>query len=66
MYIGVEYMKQKILDLAYEHLKQSYSKCSTDPFLLNELGVYFYYTEEWVCQRCERACAADRGELINA
>ncbi|KAL1933161.1 hypothetical protein VTP01DRAFT_8839 [Rhizomucor pusillus] len=47
MYIGVEYMKQKLLDLAYEHLQQSYAKCSTDPFLLNELGVYYYYTEEY-------------------
>ncbi|KAG0169411.1 anaphase promoting complex subunit cdc16 [Apophysomyces sp. BC1015] len=47
MYIGMQYMEQNNMELAKDYLLKSMAKCSTDPFLLNEFGVYHYKMGEY-------------------
>ncbi|KAI9315763.1 hypothetical protein BX666DRAFT_1958879 [Dichotomocladium elegans] len=47
MYIGMEYMKQNLMDTAYEYLRKSLSKSASDPYLLNEFAVYHYQKKEY-------------------
>ncbi|KAI8384797.1 uncharacterized protein BYT42DRAFT_612470 [Radiomyces spectabilis] len=47
MYIGMEYMHQNNMEAAQQNLFLSYRKCGDDPFVLNEIGVYFYRCEEY-------------------
>ncbi|KAF7725020.1 anaphase promoting complex subunit cdc16 [Apophysomyces ossiformis] len=47
MYIAMQYMEQSNMELAKEYLVKSMAKCSTDPFLLNEFGVYHYKMGEY-------------------
>ncbi|KAI9475364.1 hypothetical protein BDB00DRAFT_966200, partial [Zychaea mexicana] len=47
MYIGVQFLEQNMLDAAFVYLNKSYSKCNSDPFLLNEMAVYHYQKKEY-------------------
>lgn len=42
LFLGMQYLQMKNLTLAQEYLGLSLSMCSTDPLLLNELGVLYY------------------------
>ncbi|KAI7855427.1 ApcC hetero-tetramer Cut9-Hcn1 [Circinella umbellata] len=47
MYIGVQYMEQNMFETAAEYLKRSLAKCSSDPYLLNEIATYYYQKREY-------------------
>lgn len=42
MNIAMEYMEQNLMDLAFEYFTKSLQKSNHDPFLFNELAVYYY------------------------
>lgn len=48
MNIAMEYMEQNNLPLAYDYFEKSLQKNTTDPFLHNEVAVYYYKKEMWV------------------
>lgn len=43
LFLGMQYLQMGNYTLANEYLNYSYSICSTDPLLLNELGVLHYH-----------------------
>lgn len=45
MNIAMEYMEQNNLPLAYDYFEKSLQKNTTDPFLHNEVAVYYYKKE---------------------
>ncbi|KAJ8654393.1 hypothetical protein O0I10_009961 [Lichtheimia ornata] len=47
LYIGMEYMKQNLVDTAHEYYKKSLLKCTTDPYLMNEFCTLYYRKEEY-------------------
>jgi len=47
MYLGMQYMDENIMEVAYDYLQQSLGLCDNDPFLLNELAVYHYSMHEY-------------------
>ncbi|KAI9282838.1 hypothetical protein BC943DRAFT_108194 [Umbelopsis sp. AD052] len=47
MYLGMQYMDENIMEVAYDYLQQSLALCDNDPFLLNELAVYHYSMHEY-------------------
>lgn len=42
MNIAMEYMEQDRRDLAFEYFSKSLQKSQQDPFLHNEIAVYYY------------------------
>ncbi|KAG2190667.1 hypothetical protein INT46_003905 [Mucor plumbeus] len=42
MNIAMQYMEQNKMNLAFEYFSKSLHKCNHDPFLFNELAVYYY------------------------
>lgn len=42
MQIAMEYMELNNMDAAYEYFNRSLGKNNNDPYLYNELGVYYY------------------------
>ncbi|KAH6561661.1 hypothetical protein BASA62_009656 [Batrachochytrium salamandrivorans] len=42
LYLGMQYLSSNNLELAMKFLTDAYSKCDSDPILLNELGVLYY------------------------
>ncbi|OII76567.1 TPR repeat-containing protein [Cryptosporidium andersoni] len=47
-YQGIEYMRNKKLDLAYEFLKESYQLAPYDPYVLNEYGILLFNNKNFV------------------
>ncbi|CAM0135855.1 unnamed protein product [Umbelopsis sp. WA50703] len=47
MYLGMQYMDENIMEVAFDYLQQSLSLCDNDPFLLNELAVYHYSMNDY-------------------
>lgn len=47
MYLGMQYMDENIMEVAYDYLQQSLALCDNDPFLLNELAVYHYSMHDY-------------------
>jgi len=43
LFLGMQNLQLSNLSLAREYLKTAYELCSTDPLLLNELGVVYYH-----------------------
>ncbi|CCH44754.1 Anaphase-promoting complex subunit cut9 [Wickerhamomyces ciferrii] len=43
LFLGMQYLQMSNLILAEEYLLSSYSICTMDPLLLNELGVIYYH-----------------------
>lgn len=46
LFLGMQYLQMSNLTLAEEYLLSSYSICSVDPLLLNEMGVIYYHKNE--------------------
>ncbi|ODQ78598.1 hypothetical protein BABINDRAFT_172314 [Babjeviella inositovora NRRL Y-12698] len=46
LFLGMQYLQMNNLVLAEEYLATSYSICSTDPLLLNEMGVIHYHKSD--------------------
>lgn len=46
LFLGMQYLQMSNLTLAEEYLLSSYSICSMDPLLLNEMGVIYYHKNE--------------------
>ncbi|OWB79392.1 hypothetical protein B5S32_g3613 [[Candida] boidinii] len=46
LFLGMQYLQINNLTLANEYLNASYSLCSTDPLLFNELGVLNYHKNQ--------------------
>ncbi|KAH3675942.1 hypothetical protein WICMUC_002238 [Wickerhamomyces mucosus] len=46
LFLGMQYLQMGNLTLASEYLLSSYSICSVDPLLLNEMGVIYYHKNE--------------------
>jgi anaphase-promoting complex subunit 6 len=44
MNIAMQYMEQNKMNLAIEYFTRSLHKSNQDPFLFNELAVYYYKT----------------------
>ncbi|KAG1098287.1 hypothetical protein G6F42_018021 [Rhizopus arrhizus] len=42
MHIAMEYIKVSNTDLAFDFFEKSLQKCNHDPFLFNEIAVYYY------------------------
>ncbi|CAO3614622.1 unnamed protein product [Mucor hiemalis] len=51
MNIAMEYMEQNNLPLAYDYFEKSLQKNTTDPFLHNEVAVYYYKKEMY--KKCQ-------------
>lgn len=47
MFLGMQNLQLLNMTLAREYLTAAHSLCSTDPLLLNELGVNYYHEENW-------------------
>lgn len=45
LFLGMQNLQLNNLNLAHEYLNAAYALCSTDPLLLNELGVVFYHLD---------------------
>lgn len=48
MFLGMQNLQLLNMTLAREYLMAAYNLCSTDPLLLNELGVAHYHDGKWV------------------
>ncbi|KAH3685815.1 hypothetical protein WICPIJ_003214 [Wickerhamomyces pijperi] len=46
LFLGMQYLQMGNLTLAGEYLMSSYSICSVDPLLLNEIGVIYFHKGE--------------------
>jgi anaphase-promoting complex subunit 6 len=46
MYIAMQYMEQGRLDDALVYMEKSRKKCDHDPYLENELAMYYYRNGE--------------------
>lgn len=46
LFLGMQYLQMSNLTLSEEYLLSAYSICSTDPLLLNEMGVIYYHKNE--------------------
>lgn len=46
LFLGMQYLQMSNLALSEEYLLSSYSICSSDPLLLNEMGVIYYHKNE--------------------
>lgn len=51
LFLGMQYLQMNNYTLAWEYLNFAYSVCSSDPLLLNEIGVLNYHKDE--LQRAE-------------
>lgn len=45
LFLGMQNLQLNNMTLAHEYLNAAYALCSTDPLLLNELGVVFYHMD---------------------
>jgi len=45
LFLGMQNLQLNNMTLAYEYLNAAHALCSTDPLLLNELGVVFYHLD---------------------
>ncbi|KAF2841296.1 cell division cycle protein-like protein [Patellaria atrata CBS 101060] len=45
LFLGMQNLQLNNMPLAHEYLNTAYDLCSTDPLLLNELGVVFYHED---------------------
>ena len=48
MNIAMEYMEQQKMQLALNYFNLSLQICKRDPYLYNEVGVYYYKQQEYV------------------
>lgn len=46
LFLGMQYLQMNNLNLSEEYLLASYQICSTDPLLLNELGVIYFHKND--------------------
>lgn len=46
LFLGMQHLQLNNLTLAEEYLQTAYTICTTDPLLLNEMGVVFYHKNE--------------------
>lgn len=47
LFLGMQNLHLQNLALAHEYLITAYAMCNTDPLLLNDLGVVYYYESEF-------------------
>jgi anaphase-promoting complex subunit 6 len=48
LFLGMQNLQLNNLALAHEYLNTAYELCSTDPLLLNEMGVAYYHEDQMI------------------